>query len=326
MDELIEHLRSEPALRYKLAVAVGGASPDSQEAQDAIHDVLNARLVWGLLSERGADDRIPFHPYKKWNGAHWVLSILADLGYPAMPDSPLAPLMEDVYSWLLGQGHAKAIRTIQGRVRRCASQEGYAVWYSLRLGLADGRTQELAGRLMKWQWPDGGWNCDKRPEADTSSFMETLIPLQALALYAQVSGEARARRSAERAAEVFLTRKLYQRRRDGQLIDPHFIRLHYPCYWHYDILFGLKVMAEAGFLDDPRCTAALDMLESMRLPQGGFPAEESYTRLTRPALSGYSLVSWGGTSKRSMNPFVTVDALSVLRLAGRFHPAPSPGL
>jgi hypothetical protein len=86
------------------------------------------------------------------------------------------------------------------------------------------------------------------------------------------------------------------------------------------------VMAEAGFLGDPRCAAALDLLESKRLPQGGFPAEESYTRLTRPALSGYSLVSWGGTSKRSMNPFVTADALSVLRHAGRFRPAPPRGL
>ena len=326
MDELIEQLRSEPALRYKLAVEVCGAPPDSLEAQDTVHDVLNAKRVWDLLSERAADGRIPFHPYKKWNGAHWVLSILADLGYPAMPDSPLVPLMEDVYGWLLSQDHAKRIRTLQGRVRRCASQEGYAVWYSLRLGLADDRTQELAERLMKWQWPDGGWNCDKHPEAHTSSFTETLIPLRALALYARVSGEARARRSAERAAEVLLRRQLYQRLRDGQLINPHFVRLHYPCYWHYDILFGLKVMAEAGFLGDPRCAAALDLLESKRLPQAGFPAEESYTRLTRPALSSYSLVSWGGASRKRMNLFVTADALSVLRSAGRFRPASPPGL
>jgi hypothetical protein len=34
-------------------------------------------------------------------------------------------------------------------------------------------------------------------------------------------------------------------------------------------------------------------------------------------LSGYSLVGWGGTSKVKMNPFVTADALFVLREAGR---------
>jgi hypothetical protein len=319
MDELLEALRSEQALRYKLVAGVLGVSPQSLEAQEAVHDVLNAKRVWDLLSERGADGRIPHHPYKKWNGAHWVLSILADLGYPAVPEPPLAPLMEEVYAWLLGPSHAGSIRTIAGRVRRCASQEGYAIWYSLKLGLADGRTQELAERLICWQWPDGGWNCDKHPEADTSSFMETLIPLRALALYAQLSGDGRARQAAERAAEVFLVRGLYRRVRDGRVINPHFVRLHYPCYWHYDILFGLKVMAEAGFLGDPRCTSALDLLESKRLPGGGFPAEESYTRLTRPTLSGYSLVSWGDTSRVKMNPYVSVDALTVLRQAGRQH-------
>jgi len=76
----------------------------------------------------------------------------------------------------------KHLRVIDGRVRRCASQEGYAVWCSLRLGFADSRTEELVSRLLRWQWADGGWNCDRHPEADTSSFMETLIPMRALAL------------------------------------------------------------------------------------------------------------------------------------------------
>ena len=77
-------------------------------------------------------------------------------------------------------------QTINGRVRRCASQEGNCYYYSLALGLADDRTEELAARLIKWQWEDGGWNCDKRPEASISSFNETLIPLRGLVLYANI--------------------------------------------------------------------------------------------------------------------------------------------
>jgi hypothetical protein len=100
-------------------------------------------------------------------------------------------------------------------------------------------------------------------------------------------------------------------------MDPHFLKLHYPCYWHYDILFGLKVMAEAGLIGDPRCQSALDLLESKRLPDGGFPAEENYSRRSSPQISGYSPVSWGGISTKRMNPFVTADALYVLRAAGR---------
>jgi hypothetical protein len=315
MDKLIENLRTEPSLAWKVVVNILAEGEDSLEARQAAFEVREAPLVKDLLA---ICDR-QHSAYKKWDGAHWVLSILADLGYPA-GDESLRPLMEDTFNTWLSQEHeTRHLRVIDGRVRRCASQEGYAIWCSLRLGLVDLRTDELVNRLLKWQWPDGGWNCSKHPEADTSSFMETLIPLRALALYAKVSGDAKAQTAAERAAEVFLTRQLFKRRSDGQVMNHRFVLLHYPLYWHYDILFGLKVMAEAGFLADPRCRAALELLESKRLPDGGFPAEESYARTTRPQLSGYSPVSWGGTSRKTMNPFVTADALYVLRMAGRLH-------
>jgi hypothetical protein len=317
MDKPIETLRSEPALAWKLAVNINGNKDDSLEACSARATVREAPLVQALIAtcdhSRSA--------YKKWDGSHWVLSILGDQGYPAN-DEKLRPLMEDTFNtWMSKEHETKHLRVIDGRVRRCASQEGYTIWCSLRLGFADSRTEELVSRLLKWQWPDGGWNCDKLPEADTSSFMETLIPLRALALYAKVSGESKAREAAEHAAEVFLTRQLYKRRRDSQVINQRFVRLHYPLYWHYDILFGLKVMAEAGLISDPRCAAALSLLKSKCLPDGGYPAEETYARTSRPRLSGYSPVRWGGTSRKTMNPFVTADALYVLRMAGRLPEA-----
>ena len=314
MSEISAQLKSEPALAWKVAVLVDGAQPDSAGAKKAAQATRHSSLVTALLEGRDQTG----HAYRKWIGSHWVLSLLADLGCPP-GDESLRPLIEETFSTWLSQAHEKHIRMLAGRVRRCASQEGYAIWCSLRLGFADGHTAELVSRLLKWEWSDGGWNCDKRPEADTSSFMETLIPLRALALYARLSGDAKVKQAAERAAEVFLSRELFKRRRDGQVIDPHFVLLHYPAYWHYNILFGLKVMAEAGFIADPRCKEALDLLESRQLPGGGFPAEETYARTTRPELSGYSPVDWGGKSAKRMNPFVTADVLYVLRLAGRLH-------
>jgi hypothetical protein len=312
MSQLIEKLRFEPALAWKTEVNVLGLAPGSSTAVQAAETVRRSPIVTDLLSGRDTTG----HAYKKWNGSHWTLSLLADLGYPT-GDVHLRPLLEETYQAWLGEHHQKYIRQIAGRTRRCGSQEGNAVWSSLRLGLADERTDELVSRLLQWQWPDGGWNCDKRPEADSSSFMETLIPLRALVLFARVSGDGKVRSAAERAAEVFLTRQLFKRLRDGAVMDRHFTLLHYPCYWHYDILFSLKVMAEAGFISDKRCAAALDLLESKILPDSGFPAEESYARPSRPALSGYSPVVWGGTSRKKMNLFITADALFVLRMAGR---------
>lgn len=316
---IINQLAEEPAIRFKLTVHVMGNSPSDTASKQASEVVRNSTLVQNLLSTCILEGDLPHHPYKKWSGGHWVLSLLADLGYPSA-DETLRPLLEQAYSWLLGEAHARHIREVNGRIRRCASQESNLVYSSLSLGLADARTDELAERLIKWQWPDGGWNCDKRPEVSISSFMESLIPLRALAFYARSSGEARARIACEQAAEIFLKRKLFLRLGDGKIMDRHFVELHYPCYWHYDILFALKVMSEADFLSDPRCQPALDMLESRRLPDGGFPADATYYQLTRPGISNYSPVSWGGINKKKANPFVTVDALAVLKAAGRVKP------
>jgi hypothetical protein len=316
-DTINRLLRSdEPSVRFMLLVNVldrETGSPGIQRLQDRIKSSQRVRL---LLSERERDGKIPCHPYKKWCGAHWILATVADIGYPP-GDESLTPLREQVYEWLFSKQHQEHIKVIDGRVRRCASQEGNALWYLLTLDLADDRADELADRLVKWQWPDGGWNCDKNPKAAKSSFWESLIPLRALALHARLTGSRRSRQSAKRASEIFLKRSLCRRLRDGKIMQEDFVKLHYPCYWRYDILFGLKVMAEAGFVSDRRCGDALDLLQSKRLPDGGFPAECKYYRVSKKAASGRSLVDWGGVGRKRMNEFVTVDALYVLKRAGQ---------
>ena len=317
-EALIKQLLAsdEPFIRWKVNTKILGNAVSAGENQKAMKELASSPILQRLLCDRNANGEISYHPYNKWFGAHWVLSNLADLGYPK-GDETLKPLLEQCYAWLLSEEHQKYILTIAGRVRRCASQEGNCVYYSLALGIADERTEELAARLLKWQWEDGGWNCDKRPEAAKSSFFETLIPTRGLAWYADIVGDPNAREAVTRAGEVFLKRQLFRRLSGGQAMDPNFLKLHYPCYWHYDILFGLKVMAEAGLLDDPRCAEAVNILESKQLPDGGYPAEASYYRVDDKKVSGHSRVDWGGTSKVHMNPFVTADALAVLIRAGR---------
>ncbi|MFW9915702.1 MAG: hypothetical protein ACFFGZ_08825 [Candidatus Thorarchaeota archaeon] len=319
MDEIIDKLlhSSETSIRFRVKTDILGENYESSAIKKLQTDIKSSSRVTLLLSERDKDGRIPYHAYAKWYGAHWVLASLADIGYP-LGDKALIPLREQVYSWLFSAEHEKKIKAIQGRVRRCASQEANAVYYLCHLGLADARTDELVERLLKWQWPDGGWNCDKNPHARHSSFMESLIPLRSLVQYSKQTGDKDAKATAEQAAEIFLKRKLFRRQHGGAIIKDDFVKLHYPCYWHYDILFGLKVMAEAGFIKDERCEGALALLESKQLPEGGFPAEKKYYQVTdNKKRSGRSLVDWGGTSKRRANEFVTVDALYVLKEAGR---------
>jgi hypothetical protein len=306
----------DPSVRYKTRVNLLDEDPYSQEMMDLQNQIRTSPRVRGLLAAREPDGSIARHPYSKWDGAHWVLAALSDLNYPA-GDEDLLPLRDQVYEWLFSSQHRQSIRIIDGRARRCASQEGNALYATLALGLADERALELADLLLFWRWPDGGWNCDKKPTANNSSFMETLLPMRGLWLYGCLTGDTKALRAAQQAAEIFLKRRLFRRQKDGEMIYDGFVRLHYPRYWHYDILYGLKTVAEMGQLDDERCQEALDLLESKRLPGGGFPAEEKYYRVARSGASGRSPVDWGGTSKVKMNEFVTVDALFVLKAAGR---------
>ena len=284
---------------------------------ELLEQVRSSDRVAAVLSERSSDGTIELHPYAKWRGAHWVLVTLAELGFPPGDDS-LVPLREQVLSWLLSERYERRWVTPRpnGLCRMHASQDANAVWSLVRLGLVDERIDRLVHRLLSAQWPDGGWNCDPRPNAHVSSFEETVIPLRALAAYAAETRKADARVAADRAAEVFLTRHLYRRRGDGRPLAARFLQLHFPPYWHYDILFALKVLAEGGYVDDARCADALDLLEAKRLPDGGFPAEARYYR-GATASSNASVVDWGGTSVRRSNEWVTVDSFAVLVSAGR---------
>jgi hypothetical protein len=172
---------------------------------------------------------------------------------------------------------------------------------------------------LHWQWPDGGWNCDPAPSADTSSFHETWLPTLGLWEFSETTGHRDAGFAARRASELFLRRRLFRRQSTGKVIRPDFVRLHYPHYWHYDVLAGLRVMSRLRLISDRRCEEALDLLEAKRLPDGGWPAEARYYARTDGRIGVYAeRANWGGTSVRHWNPWVTADALAILRQAGRW--------
>jgi hypothetical protein len=271
--------------------------------------------------------------YYKSQGLHWVLASLADLGYPSGDDNLHAIRDRLMDFWLAPhyftefEARTKAevyrhggVPRMRGRYRRCASQQGAALYSVMTLGIADERADALAERLLHWQWPDGGWNCDKNPSADTSSFMETRLPMLGLAAYARSNKHAAARAAVDRSAEVLLRRRLFKRASDGTVIHRDFVTLHYPLYWHYDVLGGLKAMTLIGQIRDPRCADALDLLEERQLPRGGWPAESRYYKVSPAKLeSNADYVDWGGVSATRMNEWVSVDAATVLRAAGRIR-------
>ena len=68
-------------------------------------------------------------------------------------------------------------------------------------------------------------------------------------------------------------------------------------------------------IGEPRCRDAIELLLTKRLPDGGWPAERKYYRVSQSIGLGNDYVDWGGTSKVQYNQWVTADALAVLRAA-----------
>ena len=326
---------ADPSIHYLTLTELLDLSPRSREVLAARQEIPNGARVRALLAGQGAGKRVSHksfeahpggfgvHPYKKWDGAHWRLVSLVELGVTNDPRACAAA--DQVLMWLTSDEHRARIRRINGRTRRCGSQEGNALAVCSRLGMTDDpRVQYLAQSLVEWQWDDGGWNCDVNPRAHHSSFYESLAPLWGLIEYHRVTQDESSLAAAERAAELFLRHRLFRSEGTGEVIDKEWLKLHYPLYYHYDILQALVILARAGKARDPRAQQALDIIKSKRQLDGTWRAEGFYWKPKEPCEGSQSLrkvptsnvdvVGWG---RRGPNEMITLNALRVLKAAGR---------
>ena len=258
-------------------------------------------LVNGLSQDYGV------HPYGKWRGAFWRLVALVELGVGAGHQGALAAA-EQSLAWLASPRRLNRIhkRTIEGRVRRCATQDGLGLYACCRLGLVDERLDTLAESLVETQWPDGGWNCDVRPEASHSSFNETWGPVLGLSAYG-------ASEAVARGTDFLLRHRVVFSERTGEPAHPIFLSLRYPPYWHYDVLVGLTTLARSVGLRDRRVGDALDLVESKRLPDGTWHCEGKWWKRPGSKGSNVEAIDWGDAA----DELLTERAYAALQAAGR---------
>lgn len=311
----------DPSVRYHALRDLVDRPENSSDVRKARNLISRGLRVRVLLRGQKADGGFGVHPYQKWTGAHWRLVSLVDLGISSGHKASVKATRL-VLDWLLGKSHLEAVQKINGLTRRCASQEGNALGVCSRLGLVDDkRVSMLAESLVEWQWPDGGWNCDRKEEASHSSFNESLSTLWGLIEYYHETHDKDVRKAIDAASELFLRHNLFRSERTGEIIHDSIVKLHYPLYWHYDILQALRILSLAGKLSDRRTREALDLVEDKRRPDGKWHADAYYWSLQKTGPKSHTvtpsnidIVDWG---RNGPNEFITLNALRVLKTAGR---------
>ena len=311
---------AEPATDWLLAseepTIRGMARRDLLDEADPadLERVMDGPIVRALLRGQRSDGGFGVHPYRKWTGAHWRLVSLVELEVPAGEPRAIAAL-ETVLDWLADpRFEGTSRRRDDGVILSDASMEGNALAVACRLGKArDPGANRLAERLIPWQWPDGGWNCDARASGRRSSFHETHATMWGLFEYARATGDGAARDAADRAAELFLAHRIFRRGGTGEPIHRSWTVLHYPPFWHYDVLQALHLLNRMGRGGDERAADALELLEERRRPDGRWQAG-AYWWQPPGSPRAPEAVDWG---RGEPNEMLTLNALRVLRAAGR---------
>jgi len=218
----------------------------------------------------------------KWASAVWPLMLLAEMGVP--PNARIKAECERFFdlhqvdtgafacpSKLEDKGRRWDEACLTGNMVRTLSKFGYG---------NDPRIQRAIDWFPKHQQEDGGWNCDyPEKKVKHSSFMSTVEPLWAYSEIPRRRWTRRMKSSIERGAEFLLMHRVYKSdNHHWKPTYPFFTQLHFPMYYFYDILHGLRVLTKLGYSDDERIREAVHLLMSKQNPDGTWNLEGDWYR------------------------------------------------
>ena len=95
---------------------------------------------------------------------------------------------------------------------------------------------------------------------------------------------------------------------DGGKIHPLWSKMSFPLFYHSDILFVLRILAELDLLKHPKAQVAIDWLLARRLINGHFKGSNPYRSRTWPVIS----------DKEDNDRWITLFSLDILQKAGRY--------
>jgi len=144
---------------------------------------------------------------------------------------------------------------------------------------AEKQLTSLIDYLLSQVMKDGGFNCrHPKQKVHHSSLHTTICVCEGLWEYEKgeytyrIDEVHKARLDAQ---EFILAHHLFKSDKTGDIIDPHFLSLHWPYHWHYDVLRALEYFGKTDTAYDQRMQDALDWLMS-KGKNGIYPLSSPY--------------------------------------------------
>ena len=304
----------DPIVGYKAKRYLEGADPTSVAMRRLQADIAESPIARGLIADLEMSDP---NNREGMSTIYLTFRYLAEIDYPP-GDDRLVPYRNHIYAWLRRQEREyDGPLFIRGTHRVHGSFHGNAIYASVVLGLADDETDELCSNLLRYQWPGGGWNCNKKPATKGPTIVHTAFGLRGLATYRSRRASDELTEAIDAAAEVILQRQVFLKRSTGAPLRPVFTKLSYPYPRLYDFMVGLHILTRAGYVSDERCSKALDLLESKFVPGEGWAMERKLFNHS-PGKEGFTNAPWEKPTLGGAHLLFTVDALEILRAAGRY--------
>jgi hypothetical protein len=246
----------------------------------------------------------------KWISTHYTLLDLKNLG--VLPDNVL---IRESIALILAQeksadGGVNPARTIE---ESDVCVNGMFLNYASYFGAAEEPLHSIVDFILSQRLPEGGFNCRfNRSGARHSSLHSTLSILEGILEYG-LNGytyrQAELEAAASSSRAFILLHRLYLSDRTGEVINPSFLRLPYPCRWKYDILRALDYFRCAHSPWEERMQPAIDVLLKKRRKDGTWPLQAKY-----PGKVHFDMEQAGKPSRWN-----TLRALRVLKYMGEMQ-------
>jgi hypothetical protein len=282
----------DPPVRLHALTDVLHLPSDSREAVSTRKRVLSYGPVRRILRAQTSEGYWPpqntcYLP--KYTATVWPLILLGEMGVP--PEPRIKTACERFLSLhQMDNGAFSPLRVSNGEKRRGWKMEeepcltGNMIRTLIVFGYGeDPRVRKAIEWMPEHQQEDGGWNCDyPQRQVKHSSFMSTIEPLWAYSEIPRSRWTRRMKGSIERGAGFLLMHHIYKSDHHDwsptELWGEQPTKFHFPMYYYYDALHGLRVLAKLGYGDDERVGDAVHLILSKKTPEGKWLLEGDWLR------------------------------------------------